>query len=276
MIKKLIAAELAVFTLTVIAAIPLRIYELFHLVDQSTGFFSVKSPLEAALNVLLLVSTILALLFYFVKGTKKPAGAFNGIAGATVSAVLAVCFIAAFVSDFGAGMAAVNGGDLVIALTEIFTAAYFGAAAFCGFTGKKLNLAVPALFPIAWGVAVLVISYMNYTVTVNISKYLYDVLKMVFVLLFFYYDSVQISGVEMKKRGSGQFAFGLPAAVFCLMTAVPDIFAAFSGKGAVTVKDILYLAAAVYVLFAIGRVVSANFRREGGRTVFEWQPTDNS
>lgn len=274
MTKKIMVAELAIFVLTILAAIPLRIYELFHLIDPATGFFSVKSPLEGVLNGILLVSTVLALLFYFVKNTEKTAGTFNGIAGATVNAVFAVCFLAAFVSDFGAGMANANGGDLIIALTEVFSAAYFGAAAFRGFTGKKLHLAFPALFPVVWGVVVLIISFMHYTGIVNISKYLYDVLKMVFVLLFFYYDSVQVSGVGIKKQGNGQFAFGLPAAVFCLITAVPDIVSSLSGKGySLTVNDFLYLVAAVYILFTIGRVVSTNFR--GTNTAFEWQPTDN-
>lgn len=271
--KKLLIIELVVLGLAAAAAIPLRIYELFHLVDPSTGFFTVKSPVETALNIVLLLCCVLAVPFYFVPGVERPEGPSKNVAGAVVETVLAACFFIAFLWDFGSMMVSANASLFVIALTEALTAVYFGMAAARGFTGKTIPLAVPALFPVAWGVVVLVISYMHYTGIVNISEYLYDVLKMVAVLIFFYYDSLAVAGVKIKKSGNGRIAFGIPAAVFCLATSVSDIVAALAGKGnGLTVNDFLYFVTAVYILFSISQVVRSNFRnKDGVDATFEWQ-----
>lgn len=266
LIKKGIYYSLfAIMVLGVLAAIPLRTCLILYAIDPKTGFYVAGSQLVSALNILLIILTallVLPLLFIKQKGSapslKKsmPLGIMAGLLAISMAFDAIVSFGNVFVSNAGAG-------QFITALSEVFAVIFFAVFASKLTTGniekeEAHSLTLAALVPIIWAALTLIVTFMHYTTIANISEYLFDVLKMVFILLFLYYHARTVGRMPNGKEIKGLFMMGLPAVLFSLVATLPYYIAHIvdSSKGQFPQPgSIVYVVFSVYILFTLVDVI---------------------
>jgi hypothetical protein len=251
----------AAFAVGLAAAVPLRIYLIMFDIDPGTGFYYSGGATVNALNALLIICTAVMLLPLFIpscKVTLKAPGhsVFAGVLSAAAAAAMAADAATQFMS---VAKRLSGAGTLFASMLEFAAAAFFVIfAVSCFGTARPLHPGA-ALLPAIWATVRLMADFMHYTTVVNVSGYLYDMLKMVFIMIFFYYFARWAGGVPNEREARGMFAFGLPAALFSLVSALPRYIAAASGaKVTLSVpSDIMYVilaAGIISICVSIGAV----------------------
>ena len=251
MLRKQTGLFTAVFILGLIAALPIRTCLILYYIDPKTGFYNGSSSLATVLNILLIIVTVILLIPMFIKGYKKieAAPVRSGSIG-VISALLTVLFCIDAVHDlyqlFGSSG---SGGVFINAVCGFAAAFFFAFFSLASFHGGKPALPGAALLPVIWATLHLMIAFMHYTTVVNISEYLFDMLKMVFVMLFFYYHARFAGRVSNSNEIKGMLAFGLPAILFCLVSTLPRYIAlAFHHNVTYNLsEDLLFVALSVYI-----------------------------
>jgi hypothetical protein len=241
-----------IFILGLIVSVILRVIEILYEIDPTTGFFNNGSIVAPVLKGILIVLVAVFLVPFFIKNNLG-SEAFTGKSkvNSIMSLLLGVALFIDTITQFGTFINNADLGTFVIAITELLASIFFFILSGQKLTGKRINLAGTALFPVIWGIIILGASFMHYTSIANISEFLFDVLKMVFVLVFLYYNARIVGRVTNNKEGKGVIAFGLLAAFFCIISTVPKVIA-WGINSAVTTKpgtgDLLYIIFAVYII----------------------------
>lgn len=265
MSKMRAAAVCAVFLLGLAVSVPIRMYLVMRDIDPSTGFYKTGGTLVTALNAVLAVSALLILVLVLVRG-KKTTGAQNvKREGPVFPAVLGFGFLFEAGYSFYQMMAVRGGvGAMLSGLAGVCAAAYFFLAASAAGRRSGERYPIAALFPVVWAVIHLMVSFMHYTTVINISEYLYDMLKMVFVMIFFYYYARYEGGVSNAHEIRGMAAFGLPAVIFTAVSVLPRYLALIGGvrlEGSGLPDDLLFILIACVILKVVARVSAPVFRR---------------
>jgi hypothetical protein len=274
MAMKLLSIKYAIFgifVLGVIVSIILRVSELLHEIDSVTGFYKTGSVVVPVLNAILIILVIIFLLYLLLKNdlnsiafTSK--SIINGVIACLLGIVLCVDAASQFYSFMiNSALGSPDMGIFVAAMAEIFAAIFFFILSEQKITGKKLNLAAPALLPVLWGVIILGVSFMRYTSIANISEFLFDVLKMVFVLVFLYFSARAIGRVSNNKESKGTITFGFMAALFCIVSAVPKVIVWIMNPITAVmpnVNDLLYIVFAVYIIDVIAEAFFKTYENE--------------
>lgn len=223
------------FIVGTLIALPVRTAEFFSAIDSS-GFYVSGNSLVPFLNVFLVVFTVVLLASYLIRPVQRD---FRWPRGSKVTGVLALLLGLALLAEMVLRFLAVlgfesavsdstyksNSGCFLVGIGALLAALYFFLLAFHQFARRKTRLAVSSLFPVLWCVLLLIYSFMQYTAIANISKLLFDVLRMVFLLVFFYYNGRITGGVPNGREWRGAAAFGLPAALFGLLSSLPRLIA---------------------------------------------------
>lgn len=257
-----------VFAVGVLIAIPLRVYLLLYAIDPGTGFYYDNAKVVPALNVLLAVFTIALLSPVILKKVQYTGEMFSNAKVTAVFAFLAALFLCISFADKMASVmgaltgdkSSVNGdtGTFLVGLTAIFAGIafyFFGRK----MLGRKTDLRVLPLLPVVWGVMNLIVTFMHLTTISNISEYLYEVLQMIFCMIFLYYHAHIISGVAVGKSINGALAFGLPCALFGFLITVPRFIVHFisAEKSAMPdVTSVLYIIMSVYIIAFLAHIAS--------------------
>jgi hypothetical protein len=251
-----------ILLLGLIVAIPLRTCVILFDIDPKTGFYFGSSNLVLANNILLVIITALLLVPMLLKGYKKldlAPGRSVGIG--VISAVLAALFCIDSVHEFYLVVLKLGGAGVFFnSIFEIVAAVFFVLYALASFKGNGIAFPVASLLPVLWATVHLMVSFMHYTTVVNISDYLFDMLKMVFVMLFFYYHARYAGRVTNGNEIKGMLSFGLPAVFFTLVCILPRYIAMAYGQ-AVTIDysdDLLFVALSVYITAVL---ISVFFKR---------------
>lgn len=286
--EKYLPGVFLLFVLGALAAIPLRVTELLFSIDSS-GFYLTGKGVVPVLNILLVVLTVALLVPFFVTAVPCPLARHSSRLTAAIAALVGIFFI----GDIGARMGQVfssstllasNGsavvfGDLLISIAALLAAIYFFQLAVAIYTQKPMSFSVTALFPLIWGVLILTVSFMQYTTIANISEQLFDVLKMVFMLLFLYYNARVTGRMPNGKEMRGIFAFGLPAALFVLVTVPPRMVAHLinSARGSAPgMEGILYLLLAAYILDLLAESYLHAKREGDSRPYVDYESDDSA
>lgn len=219
------------FVLTVLAAVPFRVYQLLYLVDLKTGF-SKEGDISGtvflgAIAVALLLICIMCLCDRNAPYKNVPhRNILAGIFGILLS--LAMFYVSASeLMNFGtAGVKAIVSG-VFCALAAVSMLAMSVGMTY----GKNVyeNMPLLALLIPIWGCVRLVITFMNYTSIANISQHLFNMLAIIFLLLFQYSQAKMLAGVGGQKIIRSLFLFGFPAVVFAVLASVPWFVLYFSG-----------------------------------------------
>jgi hypothetical protein len=210
-----------------IAAIPLRTYIIMFDIDPKTGFYNGGSSLVTIVNILLFVVTVLLMTPLIIKSYKKlEAAPRRSIAIGIISAVLALTFCINAVYEFYLLASSTGGvGVFINSMLEFAVSAFFISFAVASFKGGRIAFPIASLLPVIWATVHLMAAFMHYTTVVSVSEYLFDMLKMVFVMIFFYYHARFTGRVTNGNELKGMLAFGLPAVFFSLLSILPRYIA---------------------------------------------------
>lgn len=243
-----------VFAIGLCVTVPLVVYLILYSIDPSTHFYYDNAKLVPVTNGILIALTIVLMLPFFmrrnaVSDMPKP---IRRPVVATFSALMALVLCAASVYDITRTFSSAGGvGHFLTGVSGFLAAIFFFTFAFNLFAGKSTDLRLAALLPVLWGVVNLVSTFMSLTQIANISEYLYEVLQMVFAILFLYYNARLTGGVSNGREINGVFAFGLPCALFGLLASLPPIIAHLinNSRGSLPqMRDIVFIVMSLYII----------------------------
>jgi hypothetical protein len=244
----------AVFAVGLCVTIPLVVYLILYSIDPTTHFYFDNAKLVPVTNGILIALTVVLILPIFIrrnavvsaqKSKRRPVVAFFSALTVLALFVLSAYNIAhTFSSTAGAS-------NFLTGISGFLATIFFFTFAVTAFTGKHADLRLIALLPVLWGVVNLVSTFMNLTQIANISEYLYEVLQMVFAILFLYYNARLVGNVSNGREVNGVFAFGLPCALFGLLASLPPIIARCINKtrGSLPhVQDAVFIIMSLYII----------------------------
>lgn len=240
------------FALFSVAALILATYLILYSIDPTTNFYYDNAKMVPATNILLLAATLFMIVPFFIRKVKIDVSLKNqkntvlGVFSAITAAALVVGGICSMGTTIAGGTQA---GPFIIGGSEVLAAVFFILAAVSELTGRNFDLRAAALLPVLWGIINLIITFMGLTQIANISEYLYEVLQMVFALLFLYYNARIVSGLTNGREVLGGFAFGLPCAFYGLLASIPPFVAHLINNNVGSIfmpGDFVYLAISLY------------------------------
>lgn len=253
-IKRLFSIFIVIFAVGLCVTLPFAVYHILYSIDPQTHFYYNNARFVSVTNLILTVLTIILILPVFIR--RKLAQRFDFSARrpvlAVFSALTAVCLCAESFYNIARTFSSLTGvGGFLTGACGILATIFFIILASNAFTGRNTDLRALALMPVLWGVVNLVSTFMSLTQIANISEYLYEVLQMVFATLFLYYNARLVGGVPNGHEVSGVFAFGLPCALFSLLSSLPPFIAYLidNNRGSLpNVQDAVFIVMALYIL----------------------------
>lgn len=268
------------FIVAVVIALPLRVYQLMTNIQPETGFWVNASHFSIPiLYAVLGIGTVLPLLLSFMykkglgkteaQGEKKVAGGVISFLTAAGLAVNAISRYGAFSDLYFAYSTSSQelsmmsylskSGATAMGLEAFFavvSAIFFIMLAIALLTGKDPSeYKLLAIMPVFWAIFRIMHRFMRKISFLNVSELFLELLMIVFLLMFF----MAFAQVTAKVNGKGMewklFAYGLPAALFCLLCFVPRLVVTILGHGdnisANSSIEFVDLAMAAFILFVL-------------------------
>lgn len=229
------------------------VYLFLYSIDPETLFYYSDAKMVMPTNIILIVSTVVFLVPFFMRRQKAKSQISTGknkLLG-IFSLILALSFIASGIYKMSITFGSDSAGPFIIGFFQVLAAIGFIMFALNNLISKSYDIRAVALLPVLYGVVSLIITFMGLTQIANISVYLYEILEMVFAIVFFYYNARLISGLSNKREVFGGFAFGLSTAFYGIISTVPSLIAHLinNNVGKVpTLTDISYLVLSVYII----------------------------
>ena len=229
-----IRKTLIVFLLGALIALPLKIYQLLTSVDYSTGFFTSEGALNIILPVVLVVFVIGCFVMSYTSRQYPqyspnvkcvPLGIISAVTALAIGWNSASDLLdqenAAFEGTIGLIYSCIG---LICVLAFLFPAVSF-------FMGNNLIESRPVIMmlPVFWMGMRMVLTFLEFTTKANINENIYDLLMMVFMLLFLLAAAKFLSG-SAGNSSKLLFAGGCPAALFALLSTVPRYILKLSGN----------------------------------------------
>lgn len=276
------------FVTVLLLALPVRVYQIFEIVEAKTGFYTSGSPTVSFLYVVLGVfcAAVIGLSYLSaeIPSPRLPVGK-NRLLG-VASAILGVGLLWSVASDmitiiknFASKSTLIGGGYLselfsqqggFITLLKII-AAFLGAIylfVYCvsHFDGKASykDQKILALMPMLWAMCSLISCLMQEISYIKVSELMLDMCLYVFAMLFLM-NYARISSAVANEGMMWQiFGFGLPAAVFGILVSIPRLTLLIMGKPFVTDYpfDLSSLAIAAFTLIYIFASLGIGFKTE--------------
>ena len=234
------------FLVALVVALPVRLYQLFALMEEDTGFLTGGALTTTILTAVLLIALVAVVVICMKgKGMPKEYISLRSLPTAVLSALTGALLLfdsignifsySAQISEAsarGEGMTPASVIGLAMSILGIAAALAIFLAAY-GFATKTNPLGMHplvALLPSVWGCVCLVLLFISYTAVVNVSENVYDMFSVVLLLLFLFAQAKLFAGVDTEKSGRMVYAVGLPAAVLALLTSVPTLLMAAAGR----------------------------------------------
>lgn len=262
-----------------IAAIPVRLYQLLNIIEQDTGFYKAVDRSVYVMYILaalaLLASYGVSVLAKNIPASKSPYRKNKFLAVTSiVLGVGIVLDVVSAVSDFiikarsfvSAGISFLGTADqgqipiLCEAVLGVFAAIYllvFGISYIDGRTTYS-QYKFLAITPFFWSIARLVTRLISKIAYVNVSDLMLEIFGIAFMMIFFMSFARISSGLSNKKAMRSVFASGAVGA-FLLGTAnVPRALMLISGNsGKITAGYPLSLCDLAFVFFAAAYIINA-------------------
>lgn len=215
------------FALTV----PLRVYQVLELINPTTGFFPEGDfTLPLLLSLLAVFVLVLIVMCGFCKNVPNEyriqKNIFAGVTACLAGALLltdAASQLVHFVLAKG------NFQMLAVSIASVLAGAALITIGVCTFLGKNIFDRVPlfSLVTSLWCCVRLVTTFLNYTNYATTSNNMFDILGIVFLLLFFFTQAKLFAGLGDDKIVKRLFLFGLSAIVFVFVFNLPVILQDF-------------------------------------------------
>lgn len=269
-----------VFIASVIVALPFRVFQLIVNVESGTGFW--KNHMHFSIFVLYAVvalGTVLPVVLSFVfksglgkvepVASKKPLGgvlSFAMAAGLIIDAISRYSSFSDLYFEYST-----SGGDLTMmtylsksgalamgleAFFAVVSAIYCIMLGIAWLTGKDPSeYKLLAIMPVFWCIFRIMHRFMRKIGFLNVSELFFELVMIVFLMMFF----MAFAQVTSKVNGKGLewklYAYGLPAALFCLICFIPRVVVTVLGKGDLIADgssiEFVDLTAAAFILFVL-------------------------
>lgn len=273
-VKTNFAPQIIILSVTLIIALPVRVYQYLNVIDPTTGFYnSWTNPTVFGLYGLCLVLMIV-LIALSHKGGKKAVYALpdkKNVALGVTSLIFSLTLIADAVFQI-MKLSKVFSGELQIsqlvlrdnvgksavyfmcaqALFALLSAVYLAVFGINYFSDNKDHkpLKILAAAPVLWGITRLMIRFMQTISFRYVSELLFELLMIVFFCLF-YISFIKFNEQFLEKRVQTRvFAYGLISVFFSMLCAVPRYIVVIMGR-----YDVLYRRDSLYQLCDIGSAV---------------------
>lgn len=268
------------FIVAVAAALPLRIYQYFSVIAPGTGFYKAINWSVYALYIIVGVFSLFSIILTFLSSeaveSKMPEGK-NKLTG-IVALVYAACFIVdtiTKISSFAVSYLGYFSGSIRVgtwnylnandhipiilqAVFALFSAIYFIVFGLSYISGRNTfrDSKLLALNPMLWAVARMISLLMKPISYVKVSELLFELFAMTFLMLTFLSFARVSSQLSEKGEMRKVFAFGLPAALFCLICSVPRFVLFVIGQSSRLADEygveIMLFSTAAFILVYIG------------------------
>lgn len=254
--RNMFLAAVALFSLGTLFTIPLAVYLILYEIDPVTHFYYDNAHFVNVQNIVILSVTVLLVLFIIKKHPNVVKfNAHRNVSVAISSALLgvAICVSSSY-SMLQTFQNAKGASGFLTGLTGFLASIFFFALTYSLLTGRNSDLSILALLPVLWGIINLISTFMSLTQIANISEYVYEVMQMVFAILFLYYNARFIGKNPNGREISGIFAFGLPCALFGLLSSLPPVIAHLINRSrgnSFTISDAVYLLMSIYIIALI-------------------------
>lgn len=237
-------AVFLVFAVALVVSVPLRCYQLFNLLDSSTGFYVKTNITVPILNAVLFGTLLVSVVISFL-GKKTTVS--RPIGRNIPLAVSAFLFSFSLIFDGVNSLfdAALNGFHM----NEIFIVAqgFFGllssvfliivGISFTAGTDTFIRRGILAVTPVFWAISRVLQRFAIAIDFKNVSEILYELAMLCLAMLFF----VAFARVYVNRSGAGLSwritAFGIPAALFAFLCSVPRYCVKFIGMPEHIVKN---------------------------------------
>lgn len=282
--------------ISLVAALPIRVYQLLSFVDSSNGFFNEENFTVYLLYAVVAVFSVLFLICSYlsadvpVSGIQKEknpvlaVSSFLMVAGLlwdmfdTLRDLLPLnqtnpqVFSSIFQNNLE------DEGRLVVVLQLVF--AFFAIVYFLSFgvshitgRGDYANSKLLALAPLGWATVSLISRLTREISFLKVSELLFEIFMFVFLMLFFMSFARLSSNVYTDSCVWSVFGCGIPAVLFASLVTVPRIVVLAAGLEPVTGNEFSFthLAVLIFVLSYVLATVGVGFKGglETRRTVSE-------
>lgn len=269
------------FAVFLLVTVPFRIYQTLALIDPQTNFYAKGSEFTLGLLLGLLALYIVLLLVMSArhKGMDRhsvhkniPAGVFALIAGGLLLTESASQFISVSSTDKKAEA-------VILGIASVLAAITFFIMAITSFVGTNLFVRMPlvALLTTLWGCARLVITFLGYTNIASDSSSMFDMIGIMFALMFLFTQSKLFAGVQTGKTTKRLFLLGLLAVVFICVFNIPELIQHILGTRSLTFSALLPrlidLSLACYI-FCILLEMSKEYMLTGDWREFHLEPAE--
>lgn len=243
-----------VFVAAVILALPLRIYQYVgKILEPATGFFAESHwSIYALYAVLVLAIAAIWILGaakrksldYSYDTVRRPAfGALSGLvaAGLIIDLVSGMNSISSMPLDGAGSMHSpeVTAAYVIMAqmAVSLISAIYFVVLCITSLIGKTsgANFRLLSLTPVLWSMLRMISRFMRTISYVRVSELLFEMVMLIFMIMFFMAFAQCNSKVNESDCKWKLAAYGLPAALMALVTAVPRLILTLVGSA-----DIVY------------------------------------
>lgn len=265
------------FVCSLLVALPVRVYQIFSIVEKDTGFFSIKSPTIPLLYGFLAIVTISIIALSYLsaeipsRGLSTKKNKLLGIASVIFGAGLIANIsreTTVLLKNITSKAPLIRHGSLLelfsqqggIVVPVKIVVAFLGAIYLFMFSfshfGRKSSYKEQkalALTPVLWAMCGLIICLMQEISYIKVSELMIEICFYVFVMLFLMSFAKISSSISEKPVMWHIFAFGLPAALFGILSSVPRFMLLLSGNGLVSGYpfDLSSLAAATFIIMYI-------------------------
>ena len=244
-IKTNFSKQRLIIAVALLIALPVRVYQYLHVIDGTTGFYNTWSnPTVFGLYGLCALVIILVVALS-LKNSKKtiyamPVGKKTSVGIASLAAAIAFLVESGYNAYrvFLITSGQLTQEQLVIGdnigkptlvfmsiqvLFGILSTAFFALLAVSFLSGKEQykKAVLLAVSPVIWGVARLMIGFTQTISYRYVSELLFDLFMIVFMCMFGVAFAKMCAGVLENRVQMRLFAYGILAAFFALLSAVP-------------------------------------------------------
>lgn len=247
-------AALIVFCLGILAACPIRVYQILKLIEPSTGFYSDTSNWSIiTLYTILGICTAVILVFSYlsknIPAAKLPEGrriplAVSGLilsAGFVTNIFDQVAKIKELASEAGVSASAnliemiKTSGATLQAVDIVFAALsciYMLVFSVSYIVSKKLysKLKLLALSPLVWAITRVFFRVTKKISFIQVSDLILELAALIFVMIFFFTFARVASGINSEGSMWSVYACGISASLFILTYSIPRLMLFITGN----------------------------------------------
>lgn len=229
--------------LSVVAFLPLRIYQYFNILEAETGFYTNKDfsvyLMYALIAFVVIFNFSVAFLnkknLKFVENNAEKSCMIAYIVAAIGFIIDAASKTISFTDMFNnynynfnqsaVGFLSQNGGVIILLeiIFAILSSVYFFVLAAGSLTNKEVasKIKIIALSPSLWASMRLLTRFKSTISFVNVSDLLIELFAIVFMMVFFFSFAMTTSKIDKGASYWKLFAYGIPSAVFAVACFIP-------------------------------------------------------